>query len=144
MNNDPNFLNPQQYSSPAAMQGKTQTLGLDFNIAGLLCYVPFGFIPAIIFLLNEPKESRFVRFHAMQSLLFAAAVFVVSIVLTILGTIAGFIPVVGWLFALLLIPIFLIISLGALALSILLIIKAYNYQMWRLPVIGQQAEKLSA
>jgi uncharacterized membrane protein len=133
---------PYYPPQPPALRGKTQVLGLDYNIAGLLCYVPFGFIPAIVFLATEPKESRFVRFHAIQSLLLIAAMVGLSIALSIVGAILGQIPVIGWVFALLMIPLSLIISFGGLALMVLLIIKAYQNQMWKIPYIGNYAESL--
>ena len=134
----------QQYyqAQPPVRQTKTQVLGLDNNIAGLLCYVPFGFIAAIIFLVAEPKENRFVRFHAIQSLLLIAAMVGLSIALSIVGAILGQIPAIGWVFALLMIPLSLLISLGGLVLMVLLIIKAYQYQMWKIPVIGDYAERM--
>jgi uncharacterized membrane protein len=127
-----------------SVPGKTRSLGLDYNIASLLCYVPFGFIPAFIFLLAKPKEIRFVRFHAVQSLLFIGTMIGLSIVLTILSAILSQIPVIGTVFALLMIPISLLISVGSLVLMVVLILKAYNNQMWQLPIIGQHANRLSA
>jgi uncharacterized membrane protein len=132
------YYQPQQ----PVQRGKTQTLGLDFNVAGLLCYVPFGFILAIIFLTSEPKEHRFVRFHSFQSLLLAATAIGFSIIFTIVGSILGHIPVIGWLFLLLLIPISLLVSLGFLVMAVMAIIKAYQYEMWKMPIIGNHAERL--
>ena len=131
---------PQQ---PPALRSKTQVLNLDYNIAGLLCYVPFGFIAAFVFLLTEPKESRFVRFHAIQSFLLIAALVGLSIVLSILGAILGQIPAIGWIFALLLIPLSLLLLLGGLVLMVLLIVKAYQNQMWKIPFVGSYAERLA-
>jgi uncharacterized membrane protein len=133
----PKYQVPQPYKT-----GKTQVLGLDYNIAGMLCYIPFGFIAAIIFLATEPKESRFVRFHAIQSLLLTVSIVVLSTVLNVLGQIMSNIPVIGWVFSLALIPVYLLISFGGLALMIVMIIKAYQNQMWRIPVIGSYTEKL--
>ena len=45
---------------------KTST-GLEDNIAGLLCYVA-GWVSGLIFLLIE-TENKFVRFHAVQSII---------------------------------------------------------------------------
>lgn len=100
-------------------------LGVQENIAGLLCYVA-GFITGIVFLVLE-KENKFVRFHAMQSLVTFLALFVISIV-------GGFIPLVGWLISLLITPV-------GLVLWILLMYKAYQGQKFKLPVIGDFAEK---
>jgi uncharacterized membrane protein len=68
--------------------GKSST-GLDENIAALLSYV-FGWVSGLIFFLIE-KDSRFVRFHAMQSILFNALIVVVAVVLGIGITVLVFI-----------------------------------------------------
>ena len=68
-------------------KGKTST-GMEQNLAGLLCYV-LGWITGIIFLLLE-KDNRFVRFHAIQSIVVFGAFMVIEIIL-------GFIPVIGWI-----------------------------------------------
>lgn len=108
-------------AAPAAAAG-----GLTENVAGMLAYITI--IPAIIFLVLEPyNKIRFVRFHAFQCIFLAVALFVVHIVLM-------FIPIIGWLISLL-------VSLAALALWVVLLIKAYQGQMFKLPVIGDMAEK---
>ena len=104
-------------------KGKTST-GLEPNIAGLLCYV-VGWITGIIFLVLE-KDNQFVRFHAIQSIVvFGAA--------TVLGWIFAVIPVlrlfVPWL-----------ISVAAFILWIILMVKAYQGQMYKLPIAGDIAE----
>src|SRR5678816_263991 len=71
---------PVQVSSQPPVLGKSST-GLDENIAALLSYV-FGWVSGLIFFLIE-KDSRLVRFHAMQSLLFNVLVAVVGIALWI-------------------------------------------------------------
>jgi len=64
-----------QNPSPVQTATKSST-GLDENIAALLSYV-FGWVSGLIFFLIE-KDSRLVRFHAMQSILLSAAAFVMS------------------------------------------------------------------
>lgn len=108
------------------MENKSKTaLGIDENIEGLLCYV-LGFITGILFLVLE-KENKFVRFHAMQSIVTFLAFLVVSIVL-------GFIPFLGWILSVL-------IGLVALVLWLLLMFKAYQGEMYKLPIAGDMAEK---
>ena len=105
---------------------KTST-GLEENVAGLLTYV-LGWVTGLIFFLIE-KENKFVRFHAMQSIIFSA-------VMMILYVILGWIPVVGWI----LMPI---LGIFIFVLWIILMIKAYQGIMFKLPVIGDMAEKWS-
>jgi len=106
--------------------------GLTDNVAGMLAYVTF--IPAIVFLVLEPyNKNRFIRFHAFQCLFFTGAMIALSIVLTIVS----FIPFIG----LIMLPVHFVIWLGSLALWIILLLKAYQGQMFKLPVIGDMAEK---
>jgi uncharacterized membrane protein len=106
--------------------------GLADNVAGLLAYITI--IPAIIFLVIEPfNKNRFVRFHAFQNLFIAGTWFVVLIALTILS----FIPMVG----LLLIPVHFLVWIGFHIEIILGMVRAYQGQKFKLPVIGDMAEK---
>ena len=104
--------------------GKT-SLGMQANMAALLSYL-LGFITGIIFYIVE-KENKFVRFHAMQSMITFGALFVLQIVL-------GFIPVIGWI----LMPL---VSIASLILWIILMIKAYQGEKFKLPIAGDIAEK---
>lgn len=117
---------------PAAATTGGTTGGMTDNVAGLLAYVTI--IPAIIFLVIEPyNKNRFIRFHSFQNIFFHVAWFVLWIALTIIAQI----PVLGWLT----IIIWPIIGLGGLILWIVLVMKAYQGQMFKLPVIGDMAEK---
>ena len=108
------------------------TGGLDDNVAGALAYVTI--IPAIVFLVLEPfNRKRFVRFHAFQCLFFAVAWFALWIVLAFIGHI----PFLGWA-TLLLWPL---VSLAGFVVWLILVLKAYQGQMFKLPVIGDMAEK---
>ncbi len=104
--------------------GKTST-GLQPNVAGLLCYV-LGWITGIIFLILE-KDNQFVRFHAIQSIIIFG-------VITVLDIILRFIPFIGWVLA-------LIIGILAFVLWIVLMVKAYQGQRYKLPVAGNVAEQ---
>jgi uncharacterized membrane protein len=109
--------------------------GISDNVAGLLAYITI--IPAIIFLLADPfKRNRFVRFHSFQCLFFAGASLCLFVVLSILSIALSFVGV-GLLIGLLT----LVLQLGMFAVWILLVIKAYQGQMYKLPVIGDLAEK---
>ena len=113
-------------SSPAVAGGMTD------NMAAALAY--FTFIPAIIFLVLEPyNRNRVIRFHAWQSLLFSAAWFVLWWVIRIMLHV----PIFGFM-TLFLIPL---IWLAGFVIWIILVLKAYQGQMFKLPVIGDVAEK---
>ncbi|MFC1675212.1 DUF4870 domain-containing protein [Candidatus Omnitrophota bacterium] len=102
--------------------GKTSS-GLQANVAGLLCYLG-GWITGLIFYLLE-KDNKFVRFHALQSIVIFAALNVIVII-----------PVVGWFLA----PFMGIIGL---ILWVLLMIKAYQGEKFKLPIVGDIAQKNS-
>ena len=104
--------------------GKT-SMGLQPNLAGLLCYV-VGWITGIIFLILE-KENKFVRFHAVQSIAVFGSITVVEIIFSL-------IPIIGWI-------INWIISILAFILWVVLMVKAYQGQMYKLPIAGAFAEK---
>jgi len=101
------------------------TSGISDNTAGLLAYITF--IPAIIFLVTAPyNTNKFVRFHSFQSIGLA----VVSVAASVLWSI----PVLGWIAAPLL---HLAIFIG----WIVCLIKASQGQKFKLPLIGDFAEK---
>ncbi len=106
-------------------ENEKTALGIDENIEGLLCYV-LGFVTGIIFLVLE-KENKFIRFHAMQSLATFLSIFIIV-------TIIGWIPIIGWLISILITPFSLI-------LWILLMYKAYKGEKFKLPIVGDFAEK---
>jgi uncharacterized membrane protein len=105
--------------------------GMDENVAALLSYV-LWWVTGIIFFVIE-KNSKFVKFHAMQSIIFFGAVTVVVIVLGILA----FIPYIGFIFGI----IAWLIDIFAFIMWIILMVKAYQHQMFKLPVAGPMAEK---
>lgn len=106
--------------------------GMTDNVAGMLAYVTF--IPAIIFLVTAPyNQSRFVRFHSYQSIFFSVAVFAIQVVLSIATVVPFLILITG--------PLHLLVFLGALVLWIILLLKANQGQMFKLPIIGDLAEK---
>ncbi|HEY7923918.1 MAG: DUF4870 domain-containing protein [Burkholderiales bacterium] len=119
--------------------GGQTNLGVAPNVAGLLCYVPccVGLVFAIVAAIVE-KQSRFVRFHAFQSLLLHGAFFVLWVGFVILGfvvsSVAGILSVV-------LLPIEILVGLGLLALVIFLMIKANGGEEYELPVIGKTARQ---
>jgi len=109
---------------------KTST-GLEANVAGLLCYV-LGWVSGLVFILIE-KENKFVRFHAVQSIVTFGSITVVSVVFSILAII----PYIGLVFGI----INWIIGLLAFVLWIVLMVKAYQGATYKLPWAGNIAEK---
>ncbi len=101
------------------------SLGMKPNMAALLSYLA-GLLTGIIFYLLE-KENKFVRFHAMQSIMTFGFFFVLNIVL-------GFVPVVGW-------SLMPLVGIVQLIVWIVLMVKAYQGERFKLPIVGDMAEK---
>lgn len=97
--------------------------GLQENVAGLLCYL-FSWVGGLVFFLIDKRPT--VRFHAMQSIILGAATFTIIIVLSV--TIVGLL--ITW-----------VVWLAYLVLSILLMVRTYQGTTWKLPLIGNLAEK---
>jgi uncharacterized membrane protein len=134
------------YPPPGPPPGKTKVLNLDYNVAGLLCYLPIcciNLIASIIWLASEPKENRFLRFHALQSLMLIGLEIVIWIVFAFLGVGMMFSPsnAVGAAGSGLLSLVQIVIWLILLVIHIVAMVKAYQGQFWKLPVIGDIAEK---
>ena len=103
-------------------KGNKTSMGLEENVAGLLCYV-LTWVTGIVFFILE-KDNKFVRFHAMQSI-------ITFLPLTIL---AGIFGVVLWWFG-------WIINVLIIVLWLVLMLKAYQGTMFKLPLVGDIAEK---
>lgn len=107
------------------VENKQTASGLDENLAGVLAY-PLGFITGIIFLIIE-KENRFVKFHAIQSI-------ILSLSWILLSFIVGLVPFIGWIISILLTPVYIVII-------IFIALKAYKHEMYKFPIVGDIAEK---
>ena len=112
-------------------------MGMDANVAAGLSYI-VGWITGLIFFFTE-KQNRFVRFHAMQSILFSVALTVFYIVLNIVNITLAFtnVPFIGLLFTL----VGFLVSLGAFVAWIFLLINAFQGKYFKLPIIGNYAER---
>ena len=105
------------------------SMGLEENVAGALCYI-LGWITGIIFYIME-KENKTVRFHAVQSII----VFLpLTIIVGMFQVILLFIPFIGW-------AISGLMGLLMFILWLVLMLKAYQGEKFKLPVIGDIAEK---
>ena len=125
-------------------------IGLDGNIAAALGY-PVGILAVICLIMD--KENRFVKFHALQSILLHVAFIVVGIAVWILlvvvlvagaaassatdssaaGGLAGMLSGLIWL-------VYIVAYLGGL---IYAAVKAYGGAQFKLPVIGNMAENFA-
>lgn len=126
------------------MSGGKTALGLDSNVGALICYLnicfPFGLIYSIIVLVTD-KTNKLPRFHAFQSiLLLAAGIILYFIAGLIVGMGAAANSTIISLFGSL---IYMLVALSLLVGVILCAVKAYQGQTFKLPVIGDLADKWS-
>ena len=103
------------------------SVGLEENIEALLTYV-LAWVTGLVFFLIE-KKSDFVRFHAAQSLITFLGLWIISMVL-------GRIPILG-------VILVGLITILEIILWILLMIKAYQHERFKLPIVGDLAENLA-
>ena len=120
----PELSSPSPSGTPPRPASGT---GLQPNVAGLLCYV-LTWVTGLIFLLLE-KEDRFVRFHAFQAIDFGVLWTVFLIVTSFIPAIG---PVLAWLG-----------SIAGIVVWVVLMVRAYQGQTWRLPVIGDHAARFA-
>ncbi|RCX16150.1 putative membrane protein [Fontibacillus phaseoli] len=99
--------------------------GLYENVAGFLCYL-FAFVGGVVFLAIE-RRSRFVLFHALQSVILFAGLMVAH-------ALAGFLPIIG-------VAVNLLLSMLGLVLWVIMMLAALQGKWLKLPWIGELAEK---
>lgn len=124
-----------QSAAPAAGYAAPSTEGLSENVAGLLAYL-LGWLTGIIFLLIDKRP--WVRFQAAQSIVVFGGLFVLRIALGIMtisiGGLIGF-GLVGMLG--------MLIGLITLVLWILLMVKAYKHETFRVPIAAGIADGIA-
>jgi uncharacterized membrane protein len=124
-------------ASPSAPAASSQS-GLAENVAGLLCYV-LGWITGLIFFLTDKRP--FVRFHAAQSIVVFGALMIIRIVIGMMFVTSGLAGVAtGFSLGIMLSGL---VSIVGLVLWILLMIKAYQGERYRLPIAAEFADKLA-
>jgi len=147
MQNPPPGASPGSYTPPGKASSGS---GLDPKVAAALSYI---WIVGLVFFFIE-KEDRFVRFHALQSIIFGIANMIIMAVLAVLAVILTFAFSIGgaivggglgmivhllvWVIWL----IFWVIGLAMLIGLILAAVKAYQGQKFKLPIIGNMAENM--
>ena len=111
---------------------------LPETLAGALAYF---LVPAIVFLLLPPySKNRFVRFHSFQCLGLCLAALVIGALLRVAGFGLFFVPTLGRLLILL---VSVVIPLAFFAVWVVLVVKALQGEMFKLPVVGHFADRHS-
>jgi len=109
----------------------------DDNLMGALAYL-LGIITGVIMYVMYKDKSKFVAFHGMQSIILGITVLVVWIAVVVVGMVLMFIPFLGWIIDIILWLGTALIILGTV---IFMMYKAYSGEKYKLPFIGEIAEK---
>src|SRR5712691_10293275 len=135
---DPSQPPPPPPSSEPETRSTSTSTGLPSNVAAAIACIPL--IGGIIFYILE-KRDNFVRFYAMQSIIFGCAWFLFNIVSKIVFAIFASIPAIGGLLYFLWAVIQAIVQLAFVVVMIIAIIKAFSGVRWDIPYIGPIARK---
>ena len=114
-------------AAPAA----SPTEGLQENVAGLLCYL-LGWVTGIIFLLIDKRP--WVKFQAAQSIVLFGGLTVLRIALAFMGGLFGGFFGLG---------LSSILALVGVILWIMLMVKAYQHETFRVPIVADIADSIA-
>ena len=125
------------------MENEKSALGLDANITALLGYI-IGIVALVLIFIE--KENKFVRFHALQSVLYSVGMVILIIVVAIVGgglafALAYASPTLGSLVGILVFIVYMLLILAIIGGHLFGAYKAYNKEMFKFPVVGNFAEK---
>ena len=128
------------------MSGGKSTFGLDANLVAMLCYVAniccyLGLILSIITIIQD-KTNKLPRFHAFQSILLSALGLVIGIAINVINGVAMAANSSG--LSMLIAVVAFVFGIGMLIAVIFTAIKAYQGQIFKLPIIGDMADKWSS
>jgi len=122
---------------PTATRAEGKTGPFSEDVAAALAY--FTFVPAILFLSLGPyNKNQFVRYHSVQCLLVWAVAILIGIALKLIAHVLFLVPVAG---PLLVVLIWVMGGLAALLLWLVLVVKAFQGEVFQLPVLGNIAER---
>ena len=131
-------MQPPPPSSSPAPSGNPTSTGLPSNVAAALACIPL--LGGLIFYILE-KHDQFVRFYAMQSIIFGGAWFLFNIVSMILHKIFWVLPVLGAILAGLWAFLSFVVQLGLFVIMIIAMVKAFTGVRWDIPFVGPIARK---
>ena len=128
------------------MESQKSAIGLDGNITAAIGY-PIGIIALILIFIE--KDNKFVRFHAIQSILWGLAMTVAIFAVMIVGMIIAFAAAavsstLAWIVGTILGLLYLVWFVGTVGGMIYAAVKAYGNEMFKLPIVGDFADKWSA
>lgn len=131
------------------MGGGKTALGLDTGIGVLICYfgnlacgLPLGLVYSILVVVQD-QTNKVARFHAFQSLFLIALGFVIGIPLGMIYGVGIFVDIaIGLpLFTGIAVLLSAVVMLAMLYFVVMAAIKGYGGEIYKIPVIGNFAEK---
>jgi uncharacterized membrane protein len=136
----PDPVAPSQPPPPPEPTPSAEPSSLDLppNIAAAIACIPL--VGGIIFYLLE-KRNGFVRFYAMQSIIFGGAWFLFNIVSAVVHAVVGAIPGVGPILVFLWAVIAALVHLAFLVVFIVAVVKAFSGVRWDIPYVGPMARR---
>ena len=135
---DPSQPPPPPPSSEPETRSTSTSTGLPSNVAAAIACIPL--IGGIIFYILEKRDS-FVRFYAMQSIIFGCAWFLFNIVSAVVHAVFGAIPGIGGILVFFWAVIAALVHLAFLVIMIITIVKAFTGVRWDIPYVGPIARK---
>src|SRR5437660_2189250 len=124
---DPSLPPPPAPNPTPEPNARSTSTGLPSNVAAALACIPL--VGGIIFYILE-KRDGFVRFYAMQSIIFGIAWIVFAIVYSIAHVIFTHIPVIGFIFEIILSVTWALVWVAFLVIFIITIVKAFTGVRW--------------
>lgn len=143
MDNEP-MIPPPLHSTDLSI-GKTKVGDLDYTTAGMLSYLPLGglnLVIAVVLLVTEPQNNRFLRFHAVQSAILTGAFLLLVMVAWFINSILGFIPFLGGVISFCVNLIMCCVAAVYLWKSIVAMLDTKRGNMRKIEYIGDVAEQL--
>lgn len=136
----PDPVAPSQPPPPPDARSSAEPSSLDLppNIAAAIACIPL--IGGIIFYILE-KRNSFVRFYAMQSIIFGGAWVLFNIASAVVHAVVGAIPGVGPILVFLWAVIAALVHLAFLVVFIVAVVKAFSGVRWDIPYVGPMARK---
>ena len=138
---DPVNPTPVPAANPTPDPGATTTnttTGLPSNVAAALACIPL--IGGLVFYILE-KQDQFVRFYAMQSIIFGGVWFLFNLASMIIHWILAVVPLAGPIFSMLWAFVSALVHLGLFIIMIIAMVKAFSGVRWDIPYIGPVARK---
>ncbi len=123
-------------------QGKIEGINNDAKLYGALSYI-FGVFSGILVLLIKGNESKFIKFHALQAIIFSLSMSVIIFGLLIISLPLGIIPIIGAIIGLFFVLFILILAFGGFLANLFFAYKAYNGELFEIPFIGKIAKQHS-